>query len=368
MATQDIAAANLISALGMTVRALASLAYVLMGAGLFGLILAGTTGEVVISVLHWLRFKKMNPHLMPTWGFPDKALLKEMLTFGGHTAVFNVGSNLMFSSGNSLAGMTHGAGAASSFYTTQMPTLAVYNLLNRMNGSTMPALNELFGRGDLERVRQTFVRLMRVMLMMTLPLAVGVLLFNRDMVTAWVGPQQYAGTMLTVALSLYCVVNGLQGIAVQYTVIFGWVRFLAVSCILQGIANFGLGLYLGRTIGLGGITVALVLVLAPQVVMLLHRIGRYLDLHVARLLAGWALRSAVPLTAASTAGFAVHSFVHVRIHRFGGFVMEGFAFCAVYFLLAYFVFMEDQDRNDLKRFARGALNRGRRAVMPALRS
>ena len=73
---------------------------------------------------------------MPGVGLPDKALLREMLGFGAHSGLVNAGSMLMFSSGNSLAGMTNGAGAASSFYTTQMPTLAVYNLLNRMNSDT----------------------------------------------------------------------------------------------------------------------------------------------------------------------------------------------------------------------------------------
>ena len=367
MATQNIAVANLISALGMVVRAVAALGFVLMGGGLFGLILAGTTGEAIVSVLHYVVFRKRHPNLMPRWGLPDKALMREMLGFGGHVSLVNAGTMLMFSSGNSLAGMTSGAAAASSFYTTQMPTLAVYNLLNRMNSSTMPALNELYGRGDMDRVRQTFVRLMRLLLLMLLPLAVGVLLFNRDIVVCWVGPKQYAGTLLTAALSAYCVLNGLQGIAIQYSVVFGWVRFLAVTTVAQGIVNFGLGFGLGRWIGLGGITLALVIVLLPQVVALLYRIDRYLKVNVAGLLAGCALRSAIPLAAASAAGIGAHSVIHIRTHHFGGFAIEASAFVLVYFALAYFLTMTAQDRNDVKRFTRAALNRGRGATnLPAL--
>lgn len=368
MATQDIAASNLISALGLTLRSVASLVFVLLGGGLFGLMLAGTVGEAVGYTLYRVRFKRKNPHLMPSWGFPDKPLLREMLAFGGHSAVLNTGSMLMFSSGNSVAGMTNGAAAASSFYTTQMPTLAVYNLLNRMNGSTMPALNELYGRGDMARVRQTFIRLVRVLLTMVLPLAAGVLLFNHDMVVSWVGPKQYAGTLLTAALSAYCVLNGLQGIAIQYAVVFGWMRFLAVTSVLQGLVNFGLGLYLGRLLGLGGITLALVIVILPVVVILSFKIGRFLDLSVGRLLAGCALRAAIPLIAASAVGYFAHSFVHVRTHHFGGFVVEGSSFVTVYFLLAYFMTMAGEDREILKRLARGALNRGRGAGkrIPAL--
>lgn len=355
MATQNIATANLISALGMAIRAIAALGYVLMGGGLFGLVLAGLTGETT-SVLHYLVFRKRYPNLMPHWGLPDRALLKEMLGFGGHAAVTNTGSMLMFSSGNTLAGMTQGAAAASSFYTTQMPTLAIYNLLARLNASTMPALNELFGRGDMERVRYTFARLLRLLMLLVLPLSVGVLLFNRDLVTCWVGPKQYAGFLLTACLSAYCIANGLQGFAIQYSVVFGWVRLLAVTSILQGIVNFALGYWFGKWIGLGGITLSLVIVLVPQVVILLHRIARYLRMNLTGLLAGCLLRSAIPLIAASAAGWFLHSTGHFALRHFGSFILEGSVFVAIYALLAYWLMLRDEDRNDMKRFSRGFLH------------
>ena len=359
MATQDMAIANLISALGMVVRALAALGFVLMGGGLLGLVMGNIAGEGVSSILQYLVFRKRHPDLMPSWGLPDKILLREMLTFGGHAAVVNTGNSLMFSSGNTLAGMTEGAGAASAFYTSQMPTLAVFNLLIRMNSSTLPALNELYGRGELDRVRQTFVRLTRLLLLLILPLAAGVLLFNRDIVVFWVGPQQYAGTLLTAALSAYCVVNALQGIAVQYSAVFGWIRFLAVSTIIQGVANFGLGFCLGRWVGLGGITLALVIVLLPQVVILLHKISRFLKVKIAAVLAVCALRSAIPLIAATVVGLAAHRAVHVRTHHPGGLLLEGSAFVVVYAALAYFLMMADEDRSDVHRVLTGLLRRGR---------
>jgi O-antigen/teichoic acid export membrane protein len=361
MATQDIAVANLISALGMVVRALAALGFVLMGWGLLGLVMGNTAGEGVSSVLDYLIFRKRHPELMPRWGLPDKILLREMLSFGGHAAVVNTGSSLMFSSGNTLAGMTEGAAAASVFYTSQMPTLAVFNLLIRMNSSTLPALNELYGRGELDRVGQTFVRLTRLLLLLILPLAAGVLLFNRDIVVFWVGPQQYAGTLLTAALSAYCVVNALQGIAVQYSVVFGWIRFLAVSTIIQGVANFGLGFCLGRWAGLGGITLALVIVLLPQVVILLHKISNYLKVRIVAILATCALRSAIPLVAATVVGFAAHRAVHVRTHHPGGLLLEGSAFVVVYAALAYFLTMANEDRDDVNRVVRGLLRKCREA-------
>jgi O-antigen/teichoic acid export membrane protein len=348
IATQDIAAANMISALGSALRVLASLGYVLAGGGLFGLMLAGTSAEAVSLVLYRMRFRKTHPELMPGWGISDKPLLREMLGFGVHAAILNVGNMFCLNSGSAVAGLTSGAAMASNFYTTQMPTMTAYSMLGRLNESVTPALNELFGRGEVGRMRNAFVRITRVQLLLGFPLGAGVLMFNRDLVTAWVGPSQYAGNLLTIFLSIYCVMNGLQGVVLRYSYVLGWMRLLAVTSILQGLATFGLGLYLGRKIGLGGIALALVISVLPQMLLLIQRLSRYLDLNIARLLAACALKAAVPLVVASAAGLIAHSWFPTSVHHFGGLIIEVMSFLIAYFTLAYFIYMENQDRSDLK--------------------
>ena len=152
-AMQDMAAVNLIGTCTGIARSLASLVFVLLGGGLFGLMLSGTIVEGFGYLFYRMRFKKRNPDLMPSWGIPDKALLREMLGFGGHAFVVNLGSGLVFGSGNMIAGLTHGAAEASTFYTTQMPTMTAYNMTMRLSDSAMPAINELWGRRDVEKLR-----------------------------------------------------------------------------------------------------------------------------------------------------------------------------------------------------------------------
>ena len=360
IATQDIAATNLIGALAGVMRTVASLGFVLAGAGLFGLMLAGTVAEAIGNLLYRFRYRKLNPGLTPGWGIPDKALLREMLGFGGHAALLNIGNMLFFSSGNMLAGLTSGAAAASSFYTTQMPTTTVYNMIYRMTEAATPAVNELYGRQELDKVRHAFIRLCRLLLLFNLPLAVGVLIFNRDLVVTWVGEQQYAGTLLTASLAAFCVVNAIQRLVILFAFIFGWVRLLSVTAIVQGIANFGLAFYLGRHLGLGGITLALVIVLLPQLVILIRKISQFLTVNIVGLLANTAMRSIVPLAAAAASGLLVHAHVLIARRHFVGLLAELGTFAAVYGGLAWFFMMSDHDRNDARRFANSALLRFRK--------
>lgn len=369
IATQDLAATNLIgTGLGIG-RAVASLGFVLLGGGLFGLMLAGTAVEACGYFLYRLRFKKVNPNLMPGWGFRDKALLKEMLGFGGHAVFVNIGNMLVFSSGNTIAGMTAGAAAASSFYTTQMPTMTAYNMMRRFSDSTTPAVNELWGRREVALVRRSLVRVTRLLMTLTLPLALGALLFNRDLVTAWVGPRQYAGTLLTASLAGFCVIASVQRIAIDYSFTFGWMKLLTTTSLLQGIANFVMAFFFAKALGLGGITLALAIVIVPQTFILWRRIGGFLKVNVVSLYGKCFLRALVPLAGATLAGWGlVHRLVSIRKHSFGPLAAELLAFAMVYFALAYIFMLTSQDRADVKRYGESFGHHGKRVGQKLFRS
>ncbi len=352
IATQDIAAINLIGTFLGASRAVASLLFVLGGGGLFGLMLAGTVVEACGECLLRMRFKKRHPNLMPGWGVPDKPLLREMLGFGGHAMFLNVGNMLVFSSGNTLAGMTSGAAVASSFYTSQMPTMTAYNMILRLSDSATPAINELWGIRELERLKMALLRLTRFLLLLALPLATGVLLFNRDLVVCWVGPQQYAGRLLTVTLAIFCVVIAIQRVAIVYSFVLGWMRLLTITAFTQGLANFGLAFYLGRRLGLGGITLALVIVVLPQCVILWHRLAKFFEIHVLTFLARCFLRSVIPLAGATALGLLVHARVTIKPRHLTGIMAEALVFTVVYAVLAYWLSLPSQDRQDVDRYLR----------------
>jgi O-antigen/teichoic acid export membrane protein len=263
----------------------------------------------------------------------------------------------MFNVGVTIAGWTQGAPMASSFYTTQMPTTTAYNMMQRLSDSATPAINELWGRNEVEKVRNALRRITRLLLALTLPLAAAVLLFNRDLVATWVGPAQYGGALLTASLAAYCVVVSLQRIAIVYWFVFGWMRLLTITCLLQGAANFGLAFYLSKTLGIGGITLALVVVILPQTVMLWHRLGKFLEVSVPALLGESIARAALPLAAASIAGWQAHRFVVIAQHRFVGLAAELAAFALVYAVAAYPLVLLKQDRDQIKGHLGGLLAR-----------
>ena len=347
-ATQDLAASNLLSTLVGIMRAVASLAFVLAGGGLFGLMLAGTLVEGVGNFLFKLRFARLNPKLSPHWGIPDRGLLKEMVGFGGHAMFLNVGNMMVFNSGNALAGYINGVGAASGYYTSQLPGMTGYYMASRLGENAAPAINELYGRKELDRLKRSLSRLLRFTLVLVVPLAAGITLFNRDLITAWVGPQQYAGFLLTSSLAAFCIIAPVQRVAIIYSFAFGWVRILTASALLQGITNFGLAIILGRRFGLGGINLALVIVIIPQTVILWRRLGTFFGSSAIDLLGASLWRVSAAVLPAVGVGYWLHLHTHI-IKKSGKGVLEaiveGAGFTTVYFLCAYFVTLDKEDKD-----------------------
>lgn len=344
VAMQEMATANLIGTLTGSLRVIASLGLVLAGGGLFGLMVAGALAEACGLTLSRVRFKKLFPHLMPKWGIPDRALLREMIGFGGHAMIYNLGYTLVARSGNMVAGLTSGAAMASVFYTSQTPGMMGTDLVQRFADSTTPGINELYGRGERERMRYTITRLVRLMLVLCLPLAIGILLFNHDLVVVWVGSPQYAGRLLTMSLGVCCIGIAMQRVAVNHTIILGWMRMLSATTLAQGACFFGLALWLGHRLGLGGITLSLALVIIPQNVILWRRLNREFRLNAVGLLRGCLSRSIVPLGIAAALSWLIHDHIVIRHHHLQGFLAETFVFVAVYGVLAYFLSLQADDR------------------------
>jgi len=224
----------------------------------------------------------------------------------------------------------------------------------------MPAINELWGRREAEKLRNALSRLTRLLLALTLPLATGVVLFNKDLVTTWVGAQQYAGGLLSAALAAFCIIVSLQRVAVVYSFSFGWLKVLTSTALLQGGANFVLAYLLAKQIGLGGITLALVIVVLPQTVILWRRIGQFLNVNVVALLAGCIVRGIVPLGGATVCSLIVHRMVVIQQRHFLALGAEILTFIIVYAALAFPLVLFNQDRQEVKRYAERFL--GRRSV------
>jgi|LQYC01.1.fsa_nt_gi Membrane protein involved in the export of O-antigen and teichoic acid len=256
IATQNLAAANIISVVGNALRLIISLGMVLLGFDLVGLMLADVFAEAVTFSLQRWQYRKTYPGERFGWSIPDWQLFREMLGFGIGYLLVTIGVRLTFNTDNLVVGYLYGGVATSIYYTTQMPTFLLIALIWKITDNATPAFNELYARKDMERLRNAYYKLIKYGLILSLGLGLGLLVLNRTLITLWVGESQYAGDLMTISLALFSVGAVISHVNGTVLVAYGAVRLLSIISIAGGVCNLVLSLLLGKTLGLQGVMVA----------------------------------------------------------------------------------------------------------------
>lgn len=270
-ASQNMGSANVIEIAGIVIRLVFSLSLVALGFGLVGLVLANIIGEATTLFLCARRFHILFSEINPRWGLPDRVLLSKMFGFCKHALVINLAWRLVAGTDNIVVGFLYGAAATSVYYTTQMPTVIGYLLVNKLVDNVGPAINELFEKKEFDKLSDIFLRLHRYAWLLVSPLFAGILLLNKTMITAWVGPAQYAGDLMTFALASFALLNVAGHVNMVFIIATGELSQLSRLALFEGIVNLGLSFLLGYHLGLQGVMLATLIAHIPMAIFLQNR-------------------------------------------------------------------------------------------------
>ena len=256
IATQNLAAANIIVALGNALRLLLSLLFVFLGWELIGLMAGFVLAEAAIACTQRFWYRRLYPEDKFGWGVPDRGLFREMFNFGLTYMVMVVAGRLSASTDSIIVGYLYGAAAVSVYYTSQMPGTVLYQLIWKPTDNSAPALNELHARRAFPQITVTYLRLLRYTLLLILPLSVGIAAFNRSAIMLWVGEAQYAGGLFTAALAVFSFTQVVIHLNAIVLVAYGRVRAMSLFSLCAGIVKVVLALQLGKNVGLAGVMIA----------------------------------------------------------------------------------------------------------------
>lgn len=278
IARQNLAAANVILAIGNAGRLLLSLVLVWNGAGLVGLMIANVAGELLTLAASKYWYQRLHPMRHFSWGFPDRPLFRRMLGFGSTYMLMIVGGRLSSSTDVLVIGSLYGAAAASVYYTGQIIGTTLYQLMFRLTDSAAPALNELYARGATRRCALAYQRLLRASLILVLPLAIGLISFQGEIITRWLGKPQYAGLIFTACLAAFAITQVVIHLDAILLVAFGEVRLMSTLSVCMGIVKVVLAVVLGKAAGVAGVMAANALADLPLVFVFSRSVWRVLGL------------------------------------------------------------------------------------------
>lgn len=252
-ATQELARANISNLVGNLARVVCSILFLLAGFGLASLVAAWILAEAVTSLCNSIWFLNRNSNLRCSLNFHNLERMPALLRMSVHGLAMGISWRLVAGSDSLVVGALQGPSAVSVFYSTQLPTTFGYTLVNQVPDNASPALNELYVRLSSGNLRHVYLLLHRYTLVFSSLLAVGLLLLNKAFILLWLGPQQYAGDVMTVCLAAFAVMITVTKVNQTYILVTGRMRTLTLVLLLEGGLNLLLSLALGNRLGLSGV-------------------------------------------------------------------------------------------------------------------
>lgn len=278
LATQNMAIANIIGLIGSLSRLALSFYLIYSGFGLIGLVLANVISELIVLLLQKVTFIKLYPKLALQWRRPDMLILRELFAFGLTYWGVNIAIVLTVGSDSIVVGHLYGATAAAIFYTTKVPSFLITQLIYKISDNAGPAMNELFAQGNLDAVKSAYLRILRYSLLLAVPLAIGIIGFNKSVIGAWVGVNQYAGSVMSFALAGFVLTQIINHINSMITLAVGNMRYWMAISVVTGFMTVTLAYILGKFLGMQWVMVAIAVMDIPAFVFLTNRAFSGMDL------------------------------------------------------------------------------------------
>jgi len=274
IASQNLVAVHLIVLAGTIARFFGMIVAALIGAGLTSLVFSAIGAELLTFLLQKRHFS--NTLFSVTSGLNDwlqikVRLLSQMMFFGLQYFGVRLAQVLTAGSDALLVGYLFNASQAAVFYTTKMPAFLLVQFIFKLADNTAPAINELLGCGEVEKVKLIYYRILRYTLMLAFPLAIGIAALNFTIISIWVGPGQFAGQIMSAALSGYVITQAIAHVDAMIVVASGRMQYWTSLSVFLGLTYLAAAFLLGAYLGMEWIMVALFLVDIPGLAFLHHR-------------------------------------------------------------------------------------------------
>ncbi|HUF18225.1 MAG TPA: oligosaccharide flippase family protein [Thermoanaerobaculia bacterium] len=236
---QDLAYVGKIQIAVWSLSIVTTVLLVLAGYGLYGLSIGWLVGQMVIGPACYVRIRSRFPRVLdrsperPAW-----SRTKDHLRRGFWVHINQIGQILLSGTDILIIGWLFGPAAVVPYAITGKLVVLLGQQPGLLVQTAGPALSQLRGTGDRKRIGDVCGALALGVIVLSGAVFCVVAAVNEPFVSAWVGSEQYGGTLLTMLLLTTMLVRH-WNVTVAYSVFaFGHERRLAITGISDGLVTF----------------------------------------------------------------------------------------------------------------------------------
>lgn len=245
--------ANVVGIIGMTLFTAATVAAVLLGGGLLGMVAINIPVTLITQIPAIWLIKRTAPELGFGWRGASFSLLKTVTSFSSALFVVNVASQLKTKTDEIVIGASLPIANVTPYSIARRLSELPQLLTEQFMKVIMPLASQLHAENDRRRLRALYLTSTRLTLAVFVPLALGVTILARPFITIWVGAPygQYDYLVLILVAASFLVTSQWPGGAILQGM--GRHRILALIALCSALINLGLSLILVHPFGLTGV-------------------------------------------------------------------------------------------------------------------
>jgi O-antigen/teichoic acid export membrane protein len=240
-------------------RLVISVSLIALGFGLQGMVLGIIISEILLGLgSYWFFSRTFGKVPFSPVQFSWSAL-RPVVIFGMKSFPIGLASACTLQSDSIIAGFVLGTSAVSILYTTKMPVLISYMLINKVVFSAIPSLYRLHAQKKPEKLASMYYLMHRYTFMMSLTAAFGLIMFHKRFISAWVGSDLYGGFDMTILFSIYVVLLTSSNLNGQFVFSGGNIRSFSIVVMIEAGFVIVLSYFFTLTFGIFGTILGILL-------------------------------------------------------------------------------------------------------------
>jgi len=247
---------TLFTTLGTLTSALGTVAILLLGGGILGVVALSLPVTLVVQVALVRTLKRVAPDYRFGWHGAERRLVRTVLSYSSSVFLIQAAGQLQTKTDEIVIGVMLPVSAITPYALARKLSESAQIVTDQFMKILLPLASGLHATDDRIRLRVLYVISTRLTLAISLPIACALIFLAGPLLTLWVGPDYSAGTQLVGVLTIASVIvtsqwpagNILQGMARHHT--------LAMMAFGNGVLNLALSIALAPRFGLMGIAFA----------------------------------------------------------------------------------------------------------------
>ncbi|NWG13110.1 MAG: polysaccharide biosynthesis protein [Acidobacteria bacterium] len=329
-AYQDFVAINLVAIsgfalkLGLTISLLTWKASVIV----LSAVPAGVTPLEVTAL--WILVRRRHPEIHFRMCDFRIYMLKRVLSFSAYVLVLNLGAQLAFKTNAMVIGAFLGVDSVPFFAVANSLVLYLTEFIIGIAAVVMPTTTALHSKGDLDQLRNFYLRWSKIAYSLTLLAGVYLLVAGPDFIGWWINLsyRRPSGNVLIVLMLSFLIFLPIRGVAQPMLMGIGKPRLPTIMFIGAAVLNLALSIALAPRLGLIGVAVGAALPNVLYAIGVLVVACREVDLSISHFIRYTFFRTTA---GAILAAIMLYWFSRaIDMHRFWGLAAAGVGLLIVF--------------------------------------